>query len=205
MSMSAVPVSSWTCADELQDLGLDRHVERGGRLVGDEELRVAGERHGDHDALAHAAGQLVRVLLARAARGSWMPDRPERLDGPLACRLLADLHVLQDRLGDLVADREHRVEAASSAPGRSWRCRCPGRCRISSFGAALEDGRRPSNQIVAAMRSPARAAISRRRMIVRAVTLLPQPDSPTMPSVSPRLDGEATPSTAWTMPSITWK
>ncbi len=55
---------------QLEDLRLDRHVERGGRLVGDEQLRVAGERHGDHHALAHAAGELVRVLLrARLGRG----------------------------------------------------------------------------------------------------------------------------------------
>ena len=49
--------------DELEDLRLDRHVEGGRRLVGDEQLRLAGERHRDHDALAHAARQLVRVLL----------------------------------------------------------------------------------------------------------------------------------------------
>ena len=49
--------------DELQDLGLDRHVERSRRLVGDQHLRIAGERHRDHDALAHAAGQLMRVFL----------------------------------------------------------------------------------------------------------------------------------------------
>jgi hypothetical protein len=42
-------------AQEVEDLGLDGHVERRGRLVGDEELRIAGQRHGDHDALAHAA------------------------------------------------------------------------------------------------------------------------------------------------------
>ena len=38
-----------------QDLRLDRDVERRGRLVGDQQLRAAGERHGDHHALAHAA------------------------------------------------------------------------------------------------------------------------------------------------------
>ena len=50
-------------AHQVENLGLDRHVERGGRLVGDEQLRVAGERHGDHHALAHAAGELVRILV----------------------------------------------------------------------------------------------------------------------------------------------
>ena len=54
-------------AHEVEDLGLDRDVEGGGRLVGDEQLGLAGQRHGDHDALRHAAGELVR----------------ERLDAPL--------------------------------------------------------------------------------------------------------------------------
>src|SRR5689334_17416078 len=42
-------------------------------------------------------------------------------------------------------------------------------------------------------------------MIVMAVTLLPQPDSPTTPSVSPLRSEKSTPSTAFTRPSITWK
>ena len=52
--------------DQLQDLGLDRDVEGGRRLVGDEQLRVAGQGHRDHDPLAHAARQLVGVLLDAA-------------------------------------------------------------------------------------------------------------------------------------------
>jgi hypothetical protein len=38
-------------------------------------------------------------------------------------------------------------------------------------------------------------------MIVRHVTLLPQPDSPTIPSVFPFSTAKLTPSTALTMPS----
>jgi len=37
-----------------KDLGLDGDVEGCRRLVCEEKLRVAGERHGDHDSLAHA-------------------------------------------------------------------------------------------------------------------------------------------------------
>ena len=40
---------------KIEDLRLDGDVERGGRLVRDQELGAAGERHGDHDALTHAA------------------------------------------------------------------------------------------------------------------------------------------------------
>ena len=45
---------------QVEDLLLDRHVERGGRLVGDQQLRVAGDGDGDHHALALAARHLVR-------------------------------------------------------------------------------------------------------------------------------------------------
>ena len=40
-----------------------------------------------------------------------------------------------------------------------------------------------------------------RPMIACAVTLLPDPDSPTMASVLPRSTENETPSTAWTIPS----
>ena len=39
-----------------------------------------------------------------------------------------------------------------------------------------------------------------RRMSESAVTLLPQPDSPTMASISPRFSEKETPSTAFTSP-----
>ena len=46
---------------ELEDLRLDGDVERGGRLVGDQQIGLVGQRHGDHDPLTLAAGELVRV------------------------------------------------------------------------------------------------------------------------------------------------
>ena len=55
-------------AQEVEDPRLDRHVERGRRLVGDQDLRIARERHRDHHPLAHPAGELVRVLVDPAAR-----------------------------------------------------------------------------------------------------------------------------------------
>ena len=54
--------------DQLEDLRLDGHVERGRRLVGDQQLRVVGQRHRDHRALAHAARELVRVGVGALAR-----------------------------------------------------------------------------------------------------------------------------------------
>src|SRR5256886_2905180 len=48
--------------EELEDLRLDHHVQRGHGLVRDDELRVAGQGHRDHDPLTHAAGELVRII-----------------------------------------------------------------------------------------------------------------------------------------------
>ena len=45
-------------AQEVENLALDGHVEGGRRLVGDQELRPADERHGDHRALLHPAREL---------------------------------------------------------------------------------------------------------------------------------------------------
>ncbi len=63
-------------AQEVQDLRLDRHVERRDGLVADDEPRVRGERPREADALALAARELVRVALrvrggeARRARAA---------------------------------------------------------------------------------------------------------------------------------------
>ena len=55
-------------AEQLEDLRLHRHVERRGRLVGDEEVGLVGERHRDHHALALAAGKLVGIGAEPALR-----------------------------------------------------------------------------------------------------------------------------------------
>ena len=64
---------------QLQDLGLDHDVERGRRLVGDDEARAAGQRHRDHHALPLPARELVRVVVDAPGR---QPDLLEELAGP---------------------------------------------------------------------------------------------------------------------------
>ena len=63
-------------AQEFENLRLDRDVERRRRLICDQEIRSAGERHGDHHALAHATRQLVRILGQAPLRG-WDPHLVE--------------------------------------------------------------------------------------------------------------------------------
>ena len=71
---------------QLQDLRLHRDVERGGRLVGDQQVRLVRQRHGDHHALALAAGELMRIAASRAGRiGN--ADLVEQFDDARARRL----------------------------------------------------------------------------------------------------------------------
>ena len=66
--------------DQIEDLGLRGHVERSRRLVSDEDVGVAGQRHGDADALAHAAGELEGVALGHAL-GIGDFHLPQQVDG----------------------------------------------------------------------------------------------------------------------------
>ena len=95
---------------QLQDLRLDRHVERRGRLVGDQEFRVAGERHGDHHALAHAAGELMWIF-AHAPRRLRDANQCQHLDGARLRGLPVEPLMQAQRLADLPADAQHRIEA----------------------------------------------------------------------------------------------
>ena len=72
MSSIDKPLLALQLAQQVEDLRLNGHVERRGRLVGDQQLRLRRERHGDHHALAHAARELVRIGLEAllGARGS---------------------------------------------------------------------------------------------------------------------------------------
>ena len=52
---------------EREDLILDRDVERGGRLVGEQDPRLARDGDRDHHPLAHPARELVRIGVEAAA------------------------------------------------------------------------------------------------------------------------------------------
>ena len=93
--------------DEREDLRLDRHVERRGRLVGNEKGRPAHERHRDHRPLPQAAGQLERIHLERARRVG-KADEAQHLLGALHAFLAADAMVQVQGFAHLVADRMER-------------------------------------------------------------------------------------------------
>ncbi len=95
--------------EQLENLRLDRHVERGRRLVRNQHLGVTDERHRDHDALAHAAGELMRIVID-ALSGVREADQLQHLDGSRAGG--APRQVLMDDggFGDLIPDGEDGVQ-----------------------------------------------------------------------------------------------
>ncbi len=103
----AEPLSNF--AQEVEDPGLNGHVERRRGLVGDQDLRVARKRNRDHHPLAHPAGELVRVLLDPAARVRDVHEI-EQLHHPRPGLTLGHVHVLLHDLLDLASDPEHRIQ-----------------------------------------------------------------------------------------------
>ena len=95
--------------DEVEHLGLDRRVEPGRRLVEDQQRRILGERHRDHDALLHAAGELVRVPAACTEPGSAICTCRARRARARAPRLREHAEH-GEHLGDLRADADRRVQ-----------------------------------------------------------------------------------------------
>src|SRR3954447_3495198 len=94
---------------QVHDLGLDGRVQGGGRLVGDEDLRVERDRHRDHHALPHAAGELVRIVVHPLGRGR-DAHAVHELDGLLLRLLARHAAVRAEHLADLEADAVHGVQ-----------------------------------------------------------------------------------------------
>ena len=93
---------------EVDDLRLDRYVQRGDRLVADDEFRIESERSCDADTLALAAGELMRiavlVVLLQAALAHNVGDVIVQLIG-------RNDVVLAHRLADDLADGQTRRQA----------------------------------------------------------------------------------------------
>ena len=192
MRIIAVPDSVVSRRQELEDLRLDRHVERGRGLVGDHQTRLEGERHRDHHALAHATGELVREALRRPLGAAGCPTIVQQLDRALAGVLLGRLLVGLDRLDQLLLDGQDRVQAGQ-------RVLEDHRDLVAADVAQVALGQRDEVEAVehhAAALDRARPASAGGRCSARLVTLLPQPDSPTSPSVSPGASSKLTPFTA---------
>ena len=191
-------------AQQRQNLRLRRDVERGGRLVGDQDLGIGGEGEGDADPLAQAAAQLEGIGVDPRLRPR-DADLAQQLDGALAGRGLAEAAVGAHRLHDLVADRvvhaerAHRLledQADLAAAHLADRVACGIERGQSPAAAARRDRAAPR-------RDTMRPGRSTRRRMARAVRLLPQPLSPTTPSTRPACRSRLTPSSARVVP-VSW-
>ena len=175
MSTIAVPSLGPQVAQHVEDPGLDGHVQRGGRLVGDQQLRVgrpAPSRSSPAAACRRRAGAGTR---AAAAAGQRDADQLEQLDRPRparprrACpRCRRSTSPIWRPDGEHRVQRGHRLlEDVGDLRGRG--CRAARASGSSSSVAALEPD--ASRRCVAVRGSS--------RVSDIAVTLLPQPDSPT--------------------------
>ncbi len=92
------------------DLRLHRDVEGGGRLVGDHQFRLGRERQRQHDALAHPAGKLMRIVVDTRFRRR-DADLREQRDRAGARDAGRHPRVRGDGLDELIADAVERIEA----------------------------------------------------------------------------------------------
>src|SRR6185437_9777873 len=92
---------------EVDDLGLDRHVERRYRLVAHDQAWFERQRPCDADALPLAAGELVRVVLHLIRSQS---DLFEQLGNPIALLVTSSDAVDAERLADNIAGSHPWIE-----------------------------------------------------------------------------------------------
>ena len=88
---------------QVENLGLDRDVERRDRLVGDDQLGPGDQRASDRNALALAARELMGIFVEIAGIEADIGERFDRLGFPLRC---GDVLDQVEGLGD---DRAHFV------------------------------------------------------------------------------------------------
>ena len=72
---------------QIQNLCLHGHIQGRGGLVGDHQIRVAGQGHGDHDPLPLPPAQLMGIILQTLLRRG-DAHVPQELDAPFVEGLL---------------------------------------------------------------------------------------------------------------------
>ena len=95
---------------KFQNTGLDRNVQRGRRLVRDQDIGLTGKRHCDHDPLSHTARQLMRILF-HTLLGIVDIDEPQHFHSSVPGLLFISVCVEMDRFHELLSDRICRVKA----------------------------------------------------------------------------------------------
>jgi hypothetical protein len=171
------PETAAQAADQLEHLRLDRHVQRGRRLVAQQHLRLGGQRDRDRHPLAHATRQLMRIC-SRARRRAGDTDQIEELDGARPGGAAGHSEDPARYLGDLRADGLHRVQRTERILEHHRHPPAPGPSRIAARQREARAGQRDG-----AAFCPDRG---RQEGHQRAQgQALAGPDSPTMPSDRP--------------------
>jgi hypothetical protein len=93
--------------EEIQDLGLDRDIERRGRLIADDESRLHCQCAGDSDALPLPATKLVRVSIRRL-----LPETAsfQKLFNPILKLVAGGETMHHERLTNQSADPHPRIQ-----------------------------------------------------------------------------------------------
>ena len=106
------------------------------------------QRHRQHDPLAHAARELVGVVVERGAPRSGCSTRSSISTARWRASSLPMPLVRAHRLDDLLADRERGIERSSSAPGRPSTRPCRGPAHVpprrATAGRRRRGGRAPA-------------------------------------------------------------
>lgn len=111
--------------EEVEDLRAHRHVQRGGRLIGDDRLRAQGQSAGDGHTLPLPTRELARERIQHGGRqahhvgellhaGLALGRRTDLVHMQRIGQLLADDHAGVERGGRILED--HRHDPAHGAP-----------------------------------------------------------------------------------------
>ena len=100
--------------ERLEHLDLGGDVQSGGRLVEDQQVRIAAQRHCGHQPLQLAAGDLVRVTPAQAV-GVGKLQRTVELLGAAVGLLAVQLAVQHRGFRDLLPDGQCGIEGGGGA------------------------------------------------------------------------------------------
>src|SRR5215469_5601884 len=92
--------------EELQHLRLHRNIERGNRFVSDEQVGFDSQRASDADALALAAGELMRVAIDGTGIEAYQLE--QSAGGVERC--VSARAIVHRTFDDRIADRATRVE-----------------------------------------------------------------------------------------------
>ena len=95
--------------DQVEDLRLQGDVQRGGGFVSNQQIGLTSQGHGDGDALALTAGELVGVGVNPAC-GVGNANPLQQGNGLAACGGCGQTAVQAQRFGHLLADGLHRVQ-----------------------------------------------------------------------------------------------